>query len=134
MRSPSLAALPSPTLVSSITRPSARAAAPPEPEEEPVFCEEQATSARAERIKTIFICLLHLQELDLEHEIGAGRDRPVGGALLAVGELEGDEELALPVHLHPGHAFHPAGDQVVLVEDEGLGAGVLEVGVELLAV
>src|SRR5437868_2614666 len=53
--------------------------------------------------------LLDAQQLDLENEIGVGRN-DVAGAAGAVTELRRDGQLALTPDLHAGHALVPALD------------------------
>lgn len=77
--------------------------------------------------------LLDAQQLNLEDEGGVGGDGAARAAL-AVAELGGDDEAALPADLHPSHALVPALDDLARAELEIEGLAAIQGGVELLAV
>src|SRR5260370_36634200 len=63
------------------------------------------------------------EQLDLEHQDGAGRD-DAAGPLAAVAELRGDGQLALASHPHAGDPFVPSLDHLAGPELETEGAVV----------
>src|SRR5580693_1965045 len=73
------------------------------------------------------------QQLDLEHQVGVGRDQPAR-ALLAVAQRRRNEELALAAHAHAGESLVPALDHRADAELELERRAAVAAGVELGAV
>src|SRR5262245_5112980 len=67
----------------------------------------------------------HSQKFDDEGQLRIRRDR-AGVAALAVGEVGGDDELALAADLHAGDALVPALDDLPGAELEGERAAAVE--------
>src|SRR5258707_3591814 len=75
--------------------------------------------------------LLHVDERDVEDEIGVGR-HGVAGAVVAVAELGRDAQLAAPAHLHTVEALFPAADDLAGAELERERFVAIDRAVELL--
>src|SRR6185312_6302406 len=61
---------------------------------------------------------IDLQQLELEHQRGIGRDHAAGAAS-AVAEFGGNQQGALAAHVHAGHALVPTLDDHALAQGEG---------------
>src|SRR5882672_1682985 len=81
----------------------------------------------------LFFVLGYFEQLDVEHQGGVGRDH-AATALLAVGELGRDGELAHAADLHAFDALVPALDDIARAEGEVERVAAAAAGVELLAV
>src|ERR1051325_11246501 len=75
---------------------------------------------------------IHLQQFDIEHQRGVGRD-DAAGAAGAIAELGRDDQGALAADLHAGHALVPALDHLMRAEWERKRLAAVEGAVELLA-
>src|SRR5690242_4333394 len=60
--------------------------------------------------------LLHVEQLDVEDQVGIRRDR--AAAFRAIAQRGGNDERALAAHLHAGDALIPAGDDHAAAELE----------------
>src|ERR1700692_3886815 len=71
-------------------------------------------------------------EIDIEHQRGAGR-YDASGAALTVGEFRGNDEPPALSNLHAGHALIPTLDDLAGAHREAKRLALLERAVELLA-
>src|SRR5260370_1226042 len=76
---------------------------------------------------------LDLEQLDNEGEFGIGRD-DAAGALFAVSQVGGNDELALAADLHAGHALVPTLDDAIGAELKRKRPAAIDAAVELRAV
>src|SRR4051812_21594111 len=75
---------------------------------------------------------IHLQELDIEHQRGVGRD-DAPGAAGAIAEIGRDDQGALAADFHAGDTLVPTLDHLMAAERERKRLAAVERAVELLA-